>query len=170
MDKYSADICILLTDSEDPDGTLGKAYSIKSCAGSAFAVVDVTFAGDPEYFTFSHEIGHIFGCRHELDADASTVPYAYGHGYRYTGNAWCTVMALNLGESRIMYWSNPDVSYGGQPTGTTTTANEARVINENLANVMSFRNEAYTRLVYQTNIDEHLIYNARNVHTTVEQT
>ncbi|MDH5507078.1 MAG: zinc-dependent metalloprotease [Anaerolineae bacterium] len=77
--------------------------------------------------TFAHELGHNMGARHDWYVD-STVdgPYSYNHGYVYLPNAWRTVMAYaSLCSAqvpvvlctRLPYWSNPSVTYGGIPMG-----------------------------------------------------
>ena len=40
---------------------------------------------------------------------------------------------------RVLYWSNPNISYNGLPMGTTATHNNARVWNERSKTVMAFR-------------------------------
>lgn len=40
---------------------------------------------------------------------------------------------------RLLYWSNPNVTYGGEPMGTAATHDNARVWNERSNTVMAFR-------------------------------
>ncbi|WP_137937688.1 M12 family metallo-peptidase [Chitinivorax sp. B] len=134
-DVYSADVTMLVLNKTD---FCGMAAAIKSDAKSAFATVHYSCATG--YYSFAHEIGHLQGARHNPEADGSTTPYAFGHGYRY-GNNWRTIMAYNCSSScpRLQYWSNPNVSYGGVPMGTTATHDNARVLNLTASTVSGFR-------------------------------
>ena len=98
--------------------------------------------------SFPHEIGHNFGARHDTYVDAATTPYAYGHGYVNTNGGWRDVMAYNnacaaigISCTRIAYLSNPNVYYGSpaSPPGNATTADTARVHNQNALTVANFR-------------------------------
>ncbi len=140
-DQVSADIGILLINNSS---SCGLASSIGSTAETAFANAHWDCATG--YYSFGHEIGHLQSARHDPRADSSTTPYAYGHGYRYTGdrNDWRTVMAYNCsgrfgGCPRINYWSNPYRTYNNQPMGTVSESHNARVLNETKATVASFR-------------------------------
>jgi hypothetical protein len=54
-------------------------------------------------------------------------------------------MAYNYsGQVRLQYYSNPNVTYGGVPMGTTGTHHNARVLNETSGTVNNFRNAAAT--------------------------
>jgi hypothetical protein len=51
-------------------------------------------------------------------------------------------MAYNCsgrGCARLPYWSNPDVLYGGQPMGSSSTHDNARVLDETACHVGGFR-------------------------------
>ena len=115
-------------------------------AGYGFTVVNRGCASGN--LSFPHEIGHNFGARHDAYVDPATTPYAYGHGYVNTNGGWRDVMAYNnacaaVGVSctRIAYLSNPNVVYGNpaSPTGNATTADTARVHNQNALTVANFR-------------------------------
>ena len=115
-------------------------------AGYGFTVVNRGCASGN--LSFPHELGHNFGARHDSYVDAATTPYAYGHGYVNTNGGWRDVMAYNnacaavgISCTRIAYLSNPNVSYGNpaSPTGNATTADTARVHNQNALTVANFR-------------------------------
>lgn len=136
--KYSADVCVLLNYINNND--CGLAADIKATEDSAFCVVNTNC--DVSNYSFSHEIGHLLGCRHDPSHDSYTTPFAYGHGYIHSSNTWRTIMAYgNTCDwcPRLLYWSNPNVLYNGSPTGTTTIHNNARVWNERSETVMAFR-------------------------------
>jgi hypothetical protein len=115
-------------------------------AGYGFTVVNRGCASGN--LSFPHELGHNFGARHDSYVDAATTPYAYGHGYVNTNGGWRDVMAYNnacaavgISCTRIAYLSNPNVTYGNpaSPTGNATTADTARVHNQNALTVANFR-------------------------------
>ena len=113
-------------------------------ASYGFTVVNRGCAGGN--LSFAHEVGHNIGARHDPYVDPNTTPYPYGHGYAYPAARWRTVMAYDnacaaAGTSctRIAYISNPNVLYGGTPTGTAPTSDNARLHNENAYTVANFR-------------------------------
>ncbi len=114
---------------------------------SAFTVVNRGCAGGN--LSLAHEIGHNFGARHDVYVDSTTSPYAYGHGFTYAAGGWRTVMAYNdacaaVGTNctRLAYISNPANTYGGVAMGSTATANNAKVHNDNAYTVANFRQAA----------------------------
>ena len=92
--------------------------------------------------SFAHELGHLLGARHNPEADPSTSPYPYGHGYQQPAGPWRTVMAYACATTtcpRLEHWSNPNVSISGRPTGTAATHDNARVLNERAGTVAALR-------------------------------
>lgn len=138
-DLHAADVGMLLV--EDPGLWCGLAAGIAVGADMAFAVTGRDCATG--HYTFGHEIGHLFGARHNPEADPSTEPFAHGHGYYFQPGAWRTVMSYDCpgGCTRLPQWSNPDVLWNGDPTGTVATHHNARVLNERAAAVANFRAE-----------------------------
>ncbi|WP_210439091.1 reprolysin-like metallopeptidase [Nocardioides xinjiangensis] len=92
--------------------------------------------------TFAHEIGHNLSADH--DASASAPPTGgkpYARGYVDVAGKFVTVMAYQNSCSdctRIGYFSNPGVSYGGRPTGTPA-AHNALAISEQVGAVANYR-------------------------------
>lgn len=131
-DQVGADVNVLLT--------TGTAYCgigyLNSTAATAFSVVATSCATG--YYSFGHEIGHNQGAEHD-PANSGTAGYA--HGYQYPAGKWRTIMAYNCtsGCTRLNYWSNPRITYGGVPMGTTTTNDNARKLTERAATVGAFR-------------------------------
>lgn len=136
--KHQADICILIYNDRR---LCGIAKGIKVSASNAFCLVNYDCATG--YYSFAHEIAHLIGCQHHpndyvhLGASSS---YPYAHGYKSPNNDWRTIMAYACpgGCTRLLYWSNPNITYGGLPMGTTNTHNNARMLNEKMPNAMSF--------------------------------
>jgi hypothetical protein len=85
--KYHADVAILIVD--DAQGC-GLAIRVHPDADEAFAVVHHECAATTH--SLAHEIGHIFGARHELNIDNVMTPFPYGHGY-VNGDKWRDIMS-----------------------------------------------------------------------------
>ncbi|MEO8536603.1 MAG: M12 family metallo-peptidase [Betaproteobacteria bacterium] len=141
-DAYGADLVSLFVENGQYCG-LGW---IGPSAGYGFTVVNRGCASGN--LSFPHEIGHNFGARHDTYVDASSSPYAYGHGWVDIGQHWRDVMAYNnacaaygVSCTRIPYFSNPAMSYGSpaDPLGATATSDVARVHNQNALTVANFR-------------------------------
>jgi hypothetical protein len=134
--SVAADVMMLVV---NDSSSCGLASGIGSTASTAFAAVYWDCATG--YYSFAHEIGHLQSARHDPAADPTNTPYAYGHGYRAPNSAWRTIMAYNCssGCPRINYWSNPNVTYGGQAMGTATRNDNQRVLVNTKATVAGFR-------------------------------
>jgi len=133
----TADVGLLVINNAS---SCGLASSIGSTASTAFATAHWDCITG--YYSFAHEIGHLESARHDPANDPTTTPYAYGHGYQYTGSpSWRTIMAYNCtaGCPRLNYWSNPNNLYNGHPMGTAGTNDNARVLNNTRATVAAFR-------------------------------
>lgn len=149
-DQNAADVNVLVT---SDSSYCGIASAIGATAATAFATVYYDCATG--YYSFAHEIGHLQAARHDPAADPTTTPYAYGHGYRAPNNAWRTIMAYNCTVNcpRLNYWSNPDVTYGGQAMGTATQSHNQRVLVNTKAAMAAFRGTTSGTQTYTNGTD-----------------
>jgi hypothetical protein len=125
-DAVKADVVALLVSGyNNPSGACGVAYLMAGnnpgFAPNAFSVVEKDCATG--YFSFGHEIGHNMGLNHARVDPVGTgaFPYSYGYKWGTSPNAYRTVMAYAPG-TRILHFSNPNITYGGNPTGLATTS------------------------------------------------
>ena len=144
---YSADVCVLIFNN---NSSCGLALAIQADASTAFC--EVHFDCVLGNYSFGHEIAHLFGCRHNTEADDNTEPFAYGHGYVYQPGNWRTIMAYKINdETRLQYYSNPNIFYKKVATGTPDINNNARVLNENAGAVGAFRPTETVVTLFSTN-------------------
>ncbi|MDJ0836419.1 MAG: M12 family metallo-peptidase [Acidobacteriota bacterium] len=149
-DQYCADMVALIINGSQYCGIANLMTSVSpSFEDRAFSVTARTCATG--YYSFGHELGHNMGARHDWYVDGNTTPYIYNHGYTYPSANWRTIMAYNnacsaAGTSctRLDYWSNPNVTYGGQPMGVGgstvgSSANNALALNNSASTVANFR-------------------------------
>lgn len=101
-ENASADIVVLIFDNDE---ACGEAAGIDVGPEEAFAVVHYKCATG--YFSFAHEVGHLIGARHNIEADPT--PGA-AHGYYIKDRSWRSVMSYNCPGrcTRFQYWSDPD--------------------------------------------------------------
>lgn len=138
-----ADIVVLLTFNDYPLAR-GIARQIEANRAGAYAISKVGAAANN--YTLAHEVGHIFGGIHE-NSDGTTGSI-YAQGKRFDVRRWpfvyrySTIMHTWVPESddysRVLRFSNPNVTYNGVSTGDAATANVARKINERIAAVADF--------------------------------
>ena len=140
-ETYDADVCVLIMDDAN---WCGLARTVGASDNEAFCAVDYDCATG--YYSFGHEIGHLLGCRHDTYVDNSSTPFTYGHGFVNTSDRWRTIMAYNTKCSdngfnctRLQFWSNPGITFGGDPMGTQSTEDCARVWDEEAITIMNFR-------------------------------
>lgn len=137
-DAVAADTVQLIVD-ESISGWQGGVAWVTSGESTAFAVIGNDNA--TAYDLFAHETGHLLGADHDTTAATGYGAYSYSLGH-YVSSNFHTVMAYYSSCpgncSLIDYWSNPNVSYNGTPTGTST-ADNARTIENYAPTVAAFR-------------------------------
>jgi hypothetical protein len=81
------------------------------------------------YYSFGHEIGHNMGLNHARSDPTGTGAYSYSFGFKNPTGLFRTVMAYCCGYPyctsgcpRVLHFSNPNVTYGGNPTGVSQTS------------------------------------------------
>jgi PKD repeat protein len=149
---YCADETVLIVGSGDACGCA--YYTSSPSAGfseSAYAVVERSCATG--YYSFGHEMGHNMGAQHDWYVTPGDPPGSFNHGYVNTTARWRTVMAYNnqcsdagFNCTRIQYWSNPNLTYGGAPLGvpqgSSNAADNHASLNNSAYVVSNWRNSA----------------------------
>lgn len=121
-DVVGADLVALLADVSD---VCGVAWLFGDNPDYGFSMTSIRCSS----YTFAHELGHNLGCCHDRDNSGGGCYTPDSYGYRFDGNSgtqWRTIMAYSPG-TRIGHFSNPNVNYDGQPTGTEDEYNAATI-------------------------------------------
>lgn len=154
---FRADVCFLLIN--DNSGYGGISYLVEPLDSTyAFAVVRYNYASANNNYCFVHETGHIQQARHNFPRDSLMTPWPFGHGYCYNPGKWRTIMAYPAPTpcdscTRIKYWSNPGVTYGGALMGNTDTCDNARVLDTTASTVLRYRVTTDTLAIDTVHID-----------------
>ncbi len=149
-DQFQADVMVFLADQNAASPWAGWAGQIGTDETHALFTISSwgTFKN-----TFAHELGHLYGARH--DNDATATPFAYGHGYCNDAKTWRTMMAISDCGTRLNAWSNPNETYEGEAGGTIEKHDNARVHNERMNAMASLRTSAHippTASISQINV------------------
>ena len=90
-------------------------------------------------YTFAHEVGHNFGARHQLAADATP---ALGHAFVRPGQFTTIMGTFGTGKPdrrRLLgYYSNPRIACGNLPCGTAGSEDNAGAMNDNAERVAGY--------------------------------
>ncbi|MEM9916726.1 MAG: M12 family metallo-peptidase [Bacteroidota bacterium] len=117
-DAYNADIVILIP---GPDVMWFDGFACAADIGpsedQAFIIFPINQTILPNY-TFSHEIGHLYGVQHTPAGSGDIGDCAFANVFRADdNNFYATVMSTTNIDDRIPYFSDPDIFYRGAPTG-----------------------------------------------------
>jgi len=100
----------------------------------AFAVVNRGCATG--YYSYGHELGHLFGCAHDRQ-NAGGAAYSYAYGFRTSNNQVRTIMAYAPG-TRVQWFSSPNSHYQSYTLGSATEDN-ARCMNNTASTAAGWR-------------------------------
>jgi Metallo-peptidase family M12B Reprolysin-like/Fervidolysin N-terminal prodomain len=138
-----ADVVVMLVAAPE---ACGLAANIRADEGTAYAAVNASCA--VANVSFAHEIGHLFGARHDRPTDDSDLPFKYGHGYALP-NEWRSVMAYpgQCKCPRMEWWADSTITHADslgvqRPTGIKDLAEDARVLRETWSDLAQFRCQA----------------------------
>jgi len=118
-DQYNADLVILYTDGNYSNYS-GWAYINTNANSSlAYGIVEIQSSINN---TFVHEVGHLFGCRHQSDPNSYS---ERGHSWNEGAPSYTARKTImhQTSSNTIDHFSNPNINYNGYQTGTTGTNN-----------------------------------------------
>jgi len=107
--------------------------------------------------TFSHELGHTYGCYHNTEESPIVGNSKHGYNADLDGAAnWRTILSYQsgCGCSRIDHFSNPNEYVGGVPTGSNPNVhNCAGKINDRASDVADFRLSQDNKIITADNLN-----------------
>lgn len=99
--------------------------------------------------SFGHELGHNLGCTHDITNASGSGKFSYSYGYQHPTGQFRTMMAYQTGCPgpgtcpSIEYFSNPNITYNGQPTGVAETIDNARTIQQTRIEMAAYRTSVF---------------------------
>ena len=152
---YRADLVSLFTGTSPNNILHGSSWMLNSTNGApayGFNTVEAVYAPTS---VFVHEIGHNLGCSHATNDVGGFMhgSFTNSHGWKFgittngTTYPMRTIMAYGVGR-RLGYFSNPNISVWGVPTGDTNFANNAYTISQMAPKVGSY----FTQVIHNTQL------------------
>lgn len=115
---YQADMVVLL--GKKYPGAFGIAGSLTLAPDSTYAIVSIFSATRSGRWTFAHETGHLFGGLHNIGPASDSAK-----GMVFISQQFCSKMTImaqlggqGIAPSRILHYSNPNVTWHDVETGT----------------------------------------------------
>ncbi|MEN6455733.1 MAG: leucine-rich repeat protein, partial [Prolixibacteraceae bacterium] len=123
--QYGADLVVLMTRADDYGGIAWVLNNVNGSPKYGFHVVRVQQTSWT--YVAVHELGHNMGMSHNKEDAGTSSLFPYAFGWYWTGNDGNTYgSVMSYKGERIPYYSNPDITCKGEPTGTDV-ANNAKV-------------------------------------------
>ena len=125
--QYGADFVSLWVEYSDQAG-IGWMNRTRSTQAERLAFHVASRIAAVANRTFPHELGHNMGAEHDKANSSGTGMFPYSYGLQQIARApfYRTIMAYGCSAGidcpRVSYFSNPEVSFQGQPTGVVATA------------------------------------------------
>ena len=138
-DRYGADFVVLLRGRHPYWCESSYSYSSYFRDRYAFSVVAQNCIGN---YSLARALGRSLGSGNDYEPPIQNHNFSYGHALCDDPGNWRTLMSWDRHRRCPVlqpYFSNPDVSFMGTPTGDADVRNNARVINEIAPIVASYR-------------------------------
>ncbi len=146
-DDFQADLVVLLTDG-NWNTFFGQVFGISFLNNwgdpdFGYAVSEIDAAGGR--FTFTHEIAHDFGCKHNTDNRGAPDFVFDARGHNFKTGWWPfrktrrTIMNTLGNGSRIMHFSNPDVEFKNKDTGVSDERENADQLSAEACAIANYR-------------------------------
>lgn len=144
MFEANADIAVLLVSTDPSVPSFGRVGGVAVVfnSESPFVVTTDDYAvGD---LTGPHEVGHVLDGRHEDYSPGTNIGHTHGACSWQTimgGYVNCSFTGLPPATPRITHFSNPGITYGGDPTGVTGVSNMAAHLTGTMIDASAWRDD-----------------------------
>jgi hypothetical protein len=139
-DAAAADLVTVLTDSSIGGGcgianVMRKSELGPQFAPDAYSVSKVDCDDGRLTWIFVHETGHVLGANHPPGTAIPELERVFPYALAYDGNHFSTIMA----SFPVLLFSNPLVTYLGEPAGIENERDNARAMNQTVPVAADFR-------------------------------